>query len=432
VSFSPILALYRAASAGLGVFAGPYLRARARAGKEDPTRLGERFGHAREARPNGVLVWLHGASVGESGVALHLAEALGVRDSALSFLITTGTLTSAERVARRLPPRTRHAFAPLDRSDVVRRFLGHWRPDLGVFVESEIWPNLILGARSAGIPLALVNARMSPKSIGRWARWPAAARAINSAFTLTLAADRRTAEALGALRGEAAPALGNLKLAADPPSVDAARRAQLESEIGVRPVWVAASTHAGEDEIALAAHAQVRREWPGALLILVPRHPDRGGGVAALALGAPRRSLGQAVGDNPVYVADTMGELGLFYAVAPAALVAGSLLPHLKGHNPAEAAKLGAAIVTGPYVESFQDVFEALLAANGAVQVRDAAELAGAISALWRDPAACARRVAAANAVIEQSAAALYATVDRLAALLPASTPPARGADARA
>ena len=323
---------------------------------------------------------------------------LGARDPSLSFLITTGTLTSAERVARRMPARTRHAFAPLDRVDTVRRFLAHWRPDLGVFVESEIWPNLILGARRAGIPLALVNARMSPKSIGRWARWPAAARAINSAFTLALAADRRTAEALSTLRGKPAPALGNLKLAADPPSVDAARRAKLESEIGARPVWVAASTHAGEDEIALAAHEQVRREWPSALLILVPRHPDRGSAIAALAQGAPRRSLGQPLGAASVYVADTMGELGLFYAIAPAALVAGSLLPHLKGHNPAEAAKLGAGIITGPYVESFQDVFDALFAASGAVQVSNAQDLAAAISTQWRDPAASARHAQPDNA----------------------------------
>lgn len=418
MSFSPILSLYRVAAAGLGVFAGPYLRARARAGKEDPARLGERFGRAREARPDGTLVWLHGASVGESGVAIELAEALGARDDSLSFLITTGTLTSAARVANRMPPRTRHAFAPLDRADCVRRFLTHWRPDLGVFVESELWPNLILQSQRAGVKLALVNARMSPGTISRWRRWRHAADVLSGAFTLALAADKRTGEALSQLRGGVVEAPGNLKLAADPPSVDAAARSALEHEIGARLVWVAASTHEGEDEIALAAHEILRRAWPDALLIIVPRHPERGAAIAALAHNAPRRALKQPIGAAPVYVADTLGELGLFYAVSPVALVAGSLLARLKGHNPAEAAKLGAAVATGPHVESFQDVFDALFAADAAVLVRNADDLAAAIARLWRDAPARASLVAAANFVFAQGASALDVTVDRLAALL--------------
>ncbi|MDX2274759.1 MAG: 3-deoxy-D-manno-octulosonic acid transferase [Hyphomonadaceae bacterium] len=420
MSYSPILSLYRAAAAGLGVFAGPYLRARARNGKEDPARLSERFGHAQEARPPGVLVWLHGASVGESGVAVELAEALGARDDRLSFLITTGTLTSAARVARRMPARTRHAFAPLDRADCVRRFLNHWRPDLGVFVESELWPNLILESQRAGVKLALVNARMSPGTIRRWKSWASAARRLSSAFALTLAADARTADALSALRGEAVESPGNLKLAADPPIVDLEARAVLEREIGARPVWVAASTHGGEDEIALAAHRDLRKDHPDALLIIAPRHPERGEEIAWLADGAPRRSLAQPIGDASVYIADTLGELGLFYAIAPAALVAGSLLPHLKGHNPAEAAKLGAAVVTGPHVESFQDVFDALFAAKAALRVSNAEDLASAIALLWRDDALRARLVAAANDVFAQGASALDVTADKLVALLPA------------
>jgi 3-deoxy-D-manno-octulosonic-acid transferase len=432
VACSPVLSLYRAAAAVLGPFAGPYLRARARRGKENPDRLNERFGYAREARPAGALVWLHGASVGESGVAMDLAEALGARDESLSFLITTGTITSAAHVEKRMPARTRHAFAPLDRGDCVRRFLAHWRPNLGVFVESELWPNLILASQRAGVRLALVNARMSPGTIARWRNWSGAARILGGAFSLILAADKRTAEALSELRGAPVESPGNLKLAASPPGVDVTARAALEREIGARPVWVAASTHSGEDEIALAAHAQLRRDWPDALLIVAPRHPERGGDIAALANNAPRRALGQPIGDAPVYVADTLGELGLFYAIAPAALVAGSLLPHLKGHNPAEAAKLGAAVVTGPHVESFQDVFDALFAAGAAERVNSAAELAATLAKLWRDAPARGRLVAAANAVFETGASAMDVTADKLAALLPARETVAQAVNATA
>lgn len=417
-SFSPVLALYRAAVAIAGAFAGPWLRARASSGKEDPARLRERFGYASEARPPGTLVWLHGASVGEAGVALQLAEALGARDAALSFLISTGTRTSAEMFARRAPARAFHVYAPIDRADAVRRFLSHWRPDLGVFVESELWPNLILAARAGGVKLALVNARMSSKSIGRWARWPGAARQLNAAFDLVLAADKRTAKALTRLRGEETPALGNLKLAADPPRIDGAARAALEAEIGVRRLWLAASTHAGEDEIVLAAHTLLRQEFADALLVIAPRHPERGAAIAALAGGAPRRALGQGVGGSSVYIADTLAELGMLYALAPAAFVAGSLTPHLTGHNPAEAAKLGAAIVTGPYVESFQDVFDALFAADAAIEAANAERIAAAVALLWRDPEARARLAQAAAAVVEQGADALETTLDHLCSLL--------------
>lgn len=423
--FSPILAFYGMVSAILGAFAGLWLTARARRGQEDPARLHERFGRASQPRPAGTLVWLHGASVGESGVALQIADTMGARDHSLSFLISTGTRTSAELVARRAPPRTTHVYAPIDRIDVVRRFLTHWRPDLGVFVESELWPNLILESERAGVKLALVNARMSPKSIGRWSRWPAAARRLNSAFTIMLAADARTADALSQLRGRPTPSLGNLKLAADPSRIDGAARAVLEAEIGVRPVWLAASTHEGEDEVVLNAHEILRAAFPDALLIIAPRHPERGAEIAALARGAPRRALGQSINAASVYVADTLGELGMLYALSPAAFIAGSLLPHLKGHNPAEPAKLGAAIVTGPHVESFQDLFDALFAANAALEARDAEAIAAAIAALWRDGQARGRRAAAAAGVIEAGAHALEATLIELNAVLrrPAHAP---------
>lgn len=422
MSFSPVLGFYRAASSALGAFAGLYLNDRAKRGKEDPARLGERFGRYTQTRPAGTLVWVHAASVGESGVALALIDALSGRNASLSFVLTTGTRTSAELVARRAPPRTTHIYVPLDRADCVARFLDHWRPDVGVFVESELWPNLILQAEARGVKLALVNARMSPRTLRRWTNWRAAGRRLVGAFAYVSAADERTREALTQLRPAPLGAAGNLKLAAPAPRVDAAARAKLAAEIGARPVWLAASTHQGEDEIALAAHETLRRDFSDALLIIAPRHPERGAAVAQLANNAPLRSRGEAPSNAPVYVADTLGELGTLYDLAPVSLVAGSLLPTLKGHNPIEPAKLGSAILTGPYVESFQDLFAEMFAAGGATRVTDDASLAAEIARLWRDEAARAKQLEAARTVTAQGADAFDRTLDAVAALIP-STP---------
>jgi 3-deoxy-D-manno-octulosonic-acid transferase len=414
VSFSPVLATYRAASSALGAFAGAYLDDRARRGKEDPTRIGERFGRYTQARADGRLVWLHAASVGESGVAMALIDALAERDASLSFLLTTGTRTSAEVVARRAPVRTTHVYAPLDRADCVQRFLDHWRPDVGVFLESELWPNLLLQSNDAGVKLALVNARMSPGSLRRWTRWSAAGKRLMSVFAHVSAADARTAETLSQLRGERIVAAGNLKLAAPAPRIDARATEALALEIGKRPVWLAASTHAGEDEVALDAHALLRADFGDALLIIAPRHPERSDAIVALSGGAPRRSRAEQIARASVYVADTLGELGTLYGLAPVSLVAGSLLPQLKGHNPIEPAKIGSAIVTGPYVESFEDVFSDLLAAGGAAHVTDAPSLAAAVAELWRDDTLRQRQLDAARCVAAQGADAFDKTVARL------------------
>jgi len=423
VSFSPALAMYAVATALLTPFAGLWLNARAREGKEERARLFERFGRYSQTRPPGTLIWLHAASVGESGVAISVIEALAARDESLSFLISTGTRTSAELVARRNLKHTTHVYVPLDGAGAVRRFLDAWSPNLGVFLESELWPNLILAAEKRRIPLALINARMSPKSLARWSRWKSAGARLLKAFAFVAAADARTAEALTSVRGAEVPLLGNLKLAAAAPKVDAGARAALAAQIGDRPLWLAASTHEGEDEIVIAAHRRLLAETPDALLIIAPRHPDRGEAIAALADSAPRRARFEPISSAPFYVADTLGELGMFYDLAPVSLVAGSLIYHLKGHNPIEPAKLNSAILTGPHYESFQDVFDAVIAANGAAVVSSADEIAAEVQNLWRDGAARERQCAAAQAATTQGAGALDATTDRLLALL-------RGADA--
>lgn len=429
---SPLLAAYRAAVSLLGPFAGLWLQARARQGKEDSARLGERFGRYSAARPEGRVVWLHGASVGESGVALQLIDALAARDPQLSFLLSTGTRSSAALAARRVGAHTIHVYAPLDRADAVSRFLSHWRPDLGVFVESEIWPNLILAARARGVKLALVNARMSPKTLHRWRAWRAAGARLIGAFDYLSAADARTAAALSDLSGKPTPMPGNLKLAAPALHVDAEARCALAAAAAGRPLWLAASTHAGEDEIAFAAHAALRRVLPEALLIVAPRHPERGEAVAALAGGAPRRSRGEPIGAAPIYVADTLGEMGVLFDLAPVAFLAGSLLPHLKGHNPVEPARLNAAIVAGPFVESFEDVFAALSAAGGVTLVRDAASLADAVGGLLADAGARARQIEAAAKALSHGAGALDANAEALLQLAPQHSAQARATIASA
>ncbi len=427
-----MLTLYRGASWLLGAGAGAWLAQRARRGKEDPARIGERFARYTQPRPTGKLVWLHAASIGESGVALTLIEGLAAQRADLSFLISTGTRTSAELVARRGPPRTIHVYAPLDRIDVVQRFFTHWRPDVGVFVESEVWPNLILEAQARKTPLALVNARMSPKSLRQWRGMPAAARRLLEAFSFVSAADARTARALTELRGSPVPELGNLKLAAPAPQADVQTRAALAAELGARKVWLAGSTDAGGGEFALDAHEMLRRTFPDAVLVIVPRHPIRGADISELGGGAPRRSQHAAIGGAPIYVADTLGELGVFYELAPVSLVAGSLLPHLKGHNPVEPAKIGSAIVTGPYVESFQDLFDDLFAAGGAVKAATPEEIAEAVALLWRDDAQRTRQLNAARTVTAQGAEAFDETIAQLGVLVSAPPRTPKAADASA
>jgi len=413
------LAAYRGLTWALGPLAGPYLAARARAGKEDPDRLDERFGRSRSPRPAGPLVWLHGASVGEMRVALQVQAGLAALRPDASFLLTTGTRTSAELAARAAPARTIHQFAPIDRVAAVTRFLDHWRPDVAVFAESDLWPNLVTEARRRGVRLALVNARMSPESLAGWKRSSAMAASILNAFDVLVAADARTAAGLFALAGRPVPAPGNLKVAAPAPAIDQNLRDALLAAIGARPVWLAASTHVGEDEIALAAHALLRRTRPDALLIIAPRHPERGAAIAALAGGAPRRSLGEAPrADAAVFVADTIGELGAFYAASGVALVAGSLAPHLQGHNPIEPIQCGAVPLSGPFVESFADVFADLAAADAILEVRDADSIAAAVEALWSSPERRAQICAAGRTALSGANGALRATLDAVAPLL--------------
>jgi len=365
------------------------------------TRLKERDGRATVARPAGRLMWLHAASVGESMSVLRLIERMGARQPDLSFLLTSGTATSARIVADRLPPRCEHQFAPLDSGPAMRRFLAYWRPDAAVFVESELWPQMLTATRAAGVPLALVNARISDRSARNWKRLPRTARFLMEHFRLIHCQDARTAAHLHDLGLARAETGQNLKSLAGPLPVDAAERERMATLFGDRPLWLASSTHPGEDEIVLDAHRAILAERADALLVLVPRHPERADDIAALSadrgLLCARRSSGDGIdARTQVYLADTLGETGLWYTLSPVACVCGSFTP-VGGHNPFEPAHAGAAILHGPLHANFAEGYAALDTTGAGRQVADATDLAAALLALLSDGAALSRMRAAAR-----------------------------------
>jgi 3-deoxy-D-manno-octulosonic-acid transferase len=398
-------ALYR----GVAALAEPaldlFLRRRLARGKEDPLRWRERKGLSERPRPLGKLLWIHGASMGEARSALPLLAALRAPYPDLSVLFTTGSRTSAEMLARELDaPRAFHQFVPLDVPRWVGRFLDHWRPDAALWLESELWPNLLGALAARNVPAALINARLTERSAKRWA----AARHVFAppldAFACALAQSEADAERLRRLGFPHARALGNLKHDAPVLPADETAHAALRAAIGARPVWLAASTHPREEAEILAAHSRVRETHANALLVLAPRHAERGQDIAqachAAGLPASRRALGEAP-DRSVYVADTMGEMGLLYRAANLVFVGGSLEPH-GGQNPLEPARLGAALAFGPSMENFGELARDLQACGAATCVIDPESLAAWVRAGFDDPAQAARAGDAARAFAKQ------------------------------
>jgi len=411
------LALYAAATGLAEPLAPGILRRRADRGREDPTRLGERLGRASVPRPPGPLVWLHGVSVGESLSLLPLAQALA--RPGLALLVTSGTRTSAELLAKRLPPGAIHQYAPVDAPGAVRRFLDHWRPDVGIQVESELWPNLILGAKARGAKLALVSARMTQASADGWTRAPGAARAVLSAFDLVLPQDAETSARLEGLGAKVGPLL-NLKNLGAPLPADTSELARLKAAIGGRQVVLAASTHPGEEEIIARAVAAT-----GALLIVAPRHPDRGEEVAAQlrqqGFSVARRAAGDPLTQKTTaYVADTLGEMGLLFRACDVAVMGGSFVPGIGGHNPMEPARLGVPILTGPDVFNAAATYDEMFQRVAAIRCADEAALTRDLRGLLNEPLIAPRIGRAALAYAERQGAALDQALALLKPLLPA------------
>ncbi|CEJ11528.1 3-deoxy-D-manno-octulosonic acid transferase [bacterium YEK0313] len=382
-------------------------------GKEDPERVRERRGEASAPRPPGRLIWLHGASVGEFLSIVPLVERLQSRG--VTVLVTTVTRTAAALAAKRLPEGAIHQFMPWDVPAFVDRFLDHWQPDLAIFAESELWPNLIMRTTARGTPLIQVNGRMSERSFKGWLRVRRSIASLLSRFELCLAQtvdDARRLEALGAPR---VSTTGNLKFDVPAPEADPAAAAALVRSLGRRPVFLAASTHEGEDEIVLAAHRLVAAHLPDLVTIIAPRHPERGAAIGELArahgLKAAQRGAGQLPdAATEIYVADTLGEMGLFYRAAPVAFLGGSLIRH-GGQNPIEPAKLGAAILHGPHVHNFKAVYGALAERAGTLQVDGPETLAGGVMQLLTDSRVRTAQRVAANETVAGLGGALERTL---------------------
>ena len=411
------LALYRAATALLEPLAPVLLSRRAAKGKEDRARLGERLGRAGVARPDGPLVWLHGASVGETLSLLPLIEWLRARRPDLAILVTSGTATSAALLARRLPEGVIHQYAPIDAPRALARFLAHWKPGLVMLAEGEIWPNLIGAAKATGAKLALISARMTARSTAGWARLPATARAVFGGFDAVLAQDDASAQRLTALGARDDGRL-NLKLAGEPLPVDAAALAAIEAGARGRPILLAASTHDGDEALALEAFKKAALHSK-AVLAIAPRHPARTPevGVVATSIGWNSAYGARPFWKDRVYIINTLGELGPWFAAARLAYIGGGLSDRIGGHNPLEAARLDCAVASGPRVGNWAGVYAALGEAVTWVETAD--DLAAAYRAALDEPDAVAARAAAARAVADDAAAGLEARFAPLAALLP-------------
>lgn len=340
------------------------LRTRLRRGKEHATRLSERMGQPGLPRPDGKLVWFHAASVGEAQSTLILINALLARFPDLNILVTTGTLTSAQLMQQRLPPRAIHQFYPLDHPEWVEAFLNHWCPDMILWMESELWPNMLKAIRARNIHCVLVNARMSPRSYRRWKHFRETAATLLSAFDLCLAQTETDATCFLKLRAINVHVRDNLKYSAEPLPFDRAELDRLQVAIAGRPVWLYASTHDGEEELACEIHKKLQKNHPAILTVIVPRHPERRNDIAAqcqkqgLQVCLRGETLSLPIAQDQIYLADTLGELGLFYRLCPVACIGRTFSKDGGGgHNPIEAAQLGCAVLHGPAIQNLYQIF---------------------------------------------------------------------------
>lgn len=405
---------YRALGRILAPFLDGWIDRRVARGKEDRARIAERFGYPGRSRPPGPLVWVHAASVGEMNAAWPLMQRL--QESGLQVLLTTGTVTSASVAATRADSAIVHQFVPLDFPAAVRRFLDHWKPDLAVLVESELWPGIIEAMAMRNVPVVIVNGRLSARSLAGWRRLRPLAAALGRRITLCLASSDEDADRFRALGIPDVRTTGNLKFDVPAPSAAPPELEKLRSALGGRTMVLAASTHEGEEEAVLDAFPA--RE--DTLLVLAPRHPERGDRVATMidrrGYAWTRRSRGEPM-SKPVYLADTVGEMGLWYALADVCFVGGSLVPH-GGQNPIEPAKSGVPILHGPHVGNFASIYEALDEAGGAKSVDTADALGQAFADLVSDRAERQAMSERARSALRDGEGALVRTLRAIEPLL--------------
>lgn len=382
-----------------------FIEKRKKAGKEDGTRHQERLGHASIDRPEGALIWIHAASVGETNAVLPLCTSLAKRG--FQILVTTVTTTAAQTVADKTAefPNIMHQYAPLDVPSVVRKFMDHWRPNMAIFAESEIWPVTIKLLSEKSIPLAIVNGRMSDRSFRRWRKFRSATPSLFGHIDQVLVRGEEDLLRFQELGARKVTISGNLKYDSPVPNIDPEKLSEFRRNISDRPLFLATSTHDGEEKIVLQAHEMLVEKYPDLLTCIVPRHPRRGVDVMELGQSAKlqtelRSKVGNPSSNCDVYIADTLGELGLFYSLAPAALIGGSLMP-IGGHNPIEAAQLGCAVISGPNVSNFREVFGVLEGADGCLIVKDAREIADAVARCLDDAVYAKGLASNANKALE-------------------------------
>ncbi|MCB1481463.1 MAG: 3-deoxy-D-manno-octulosonic acid transferase [Rhodobiaceae bacterium] len=425
-----LLGLYRLVTRAATPLAGMLVAWRTRRGKEDPTRRNERFGFASVDRPKGPLLWAHAASVGESVSILPLIRKLHDTFPHLNILVTTTTLTSARFVQRNLPERAIHQFVPIDMPVFVNRFLGHWRPELIFFAESELWPNMLTTAARAGAQMALVNARMSQRSFSRWQYFPQTIRSLLSCFKVCLTQSPGDADRLRDLGAPHVMHTGNIKFDVPAPPADPSELALFRAAFAARPRWAAVSTHPGEEDIVEEAHVELARTRNRLVTIIAPRHPERGPEIANMlsARGHTvqlRSQQRQPQRDSAFYIFDTIGELGFVFRTVPACFMGGSMVRH-GGQNPIEPTKLGCAVVHGPHVGNFTEVYGALDLGGGAENVRGSIQLAQAMGQLIDNRQKAQLRANAAQAALAPYSGALDATLAALEPLLSAALMPNR------
>ncbi|MHA6684598.1 lipid IV(A) 3-deoxy-D-manno-octulosonic acid transferase [Mesorhizobium sp. A556] len=411
-----VLMLYRCAGAAAYPVMGSYVAWRAARGKEERSRSRERYGITTRERPQGPLIWVHAASVGETIAVVRLVES--ILDYGIHIVLTTGTVTSAKVAEERLGQRIIHQYVPLDLKPAVSRFLNHWRPDLAIIAESEIWPMTILELGARHVPQVLVNGRLSDRSFASWKKRANIAAALFENLAHVVAQSEIDSERFKELGARPVTVSGNLKVDTSPPPVDDKALHALKHQIAARPTWAAVSTHEGEEIVAAEVHVTLAARHPGLLTIIVPRHPDRaqalGEQFAGMGLKVARRSAGDKITpDIDILLGDTIGEMGLYLRLTEIAFVGRSLTSE-GGQNPLEPAMLDTAVLAGRNVQNFRDSYQRLIDKGGAKLVRDRAMLAGAVNFLLTNEGARHDMMAAGAAAVEEMRGALACTLKSL------------------
>lgn len=409
-----------------------HLQKRIHRGKEDPDRLNERFATDLPQRPSGALIWFHALGIGEALALIAPMKTLLAERPDLTVLFTTGTRTAADGLTRLgLPDGVIHQYAPVDAPGPVRRFLDHWRPDGFVVTELDMWPMMLTTMAARGIPMVMVNARLTDRRFGHRNRMRGLYAPLWPLFQAILVQDELSAARMAALGAptDKVQTAGILKAAAAPLPDRPEARAELQSAIRQRAVWVAASTQTREHDAILRAHADMRKSLANLLLIIAPRAPADAPAIAQMAerlfgQPVPRRSLGQMpTADSAIYIADTMGEMGLVYRLAPIAFVGHSLDiagdPPLSGKNPFEAAALGVFVLHGPRIGNFLESYDILSGHDACEQIADGNALAQRVPELLADGDQIAQRGAKGRAVLAKAAEALPITMQAITQVVP-------------